>query len=215
MKSKLVALATSVGLLVIAHGTARADVVVLTFEGLQNLEPILNYYNGGLGGFGSGPGPNYGIAFQSNSLAIISNAAGGTGNFSNNSSGNTVAFFLSGVGDVMDVTAGFTTGFSFFYSAVGSGSVSVYSGLDGTGNLLQTLSLSDTGNNGPSGGSTTTGTRSELPLVAQPNLSCLVARQILSASTTLPSGHRYLPSPAPSSARDYPVSSPRAVVFSA
>jgi hypothetical protein len=52
----------------------------------------------------------------------------------------------------MDVTAGFTTGFSFFYSSVGSGSVSVYSGLDGTGTLLASLNLADTGNNGPTNG---------------------------------------------------------------
>jgi hypothetical protein len=42
----------------------------------------------------------------------------------------------------MDVPAGFTKGFSFYYSAiVYPGSVSVYSGLDGTGSLLATLDL--------------------------------------------------------------------------
>ncbi len=42
----------------------------------------------------------------------------------------------------MDVAAGFTTGFSFNYTAVNvPGSVSVYSGLDGTGTLLATLAL--------------------------------------------------------------------------
>ena len=42
--------------------------VVLTFEGLQNNEQVLNFYNGGSGGSGSGPGPNYGITFGSDSL---------------------------------------------------------------------------------------------------------------------------------------------------
>ena len=123
---------------------ARAGTITLTFEGLQDTEPIDNYYNGGLGGFGSGPGPNYGITFSSNSLAIISDLDGGSGNFTNNPSGDTVMFFLSGPGDVMNLAAGFTTGFSFFYSgnsAVGDGSVDVYSGLNGTGTLLASFSV--------------------------------------------------------------------------
>lgn len=122
--------------------SARAGTVVLTFEGLQDNEPVLAYYNGGLGGFGSGPGPNYGITFGPDSLAIISGCWGGSGNFSGAPTMPTVAYFLTGPGDVMDVPAGFTTGFSFYYSAVVyPGSVNVYSGLDGTGSLLATLDL--------------------------------------------------------------------------
>src|SRR5262245_60609999 len=116
MKSKLLTFVASIALLAILPGVARSSVVTLTFEGLQNLEPIESYYNGGLGGFGSGPGPNYGIVFTPDSLAVISAAAGGTGNISNLPSGDTAAFFLSGSGDTMNVAAGFTTGFSFYYS---------------------------------------------------------------------------------------------------
>jgi hypothetical protein len=151
MKVKLAVLAVSIGILGILSTVALAD-TVLTFEGLKDLEPIESFYNGGLGGFNSGPGPNYGIVFTTDSLAVIAISAGGSGNISNVPSGSTVAFFLSGAGDVMNVTAGFTTGFSFFYSAVGPGSVSVYSGLNGAGTLLASLSLSDTGNNGPPNG---------------------------------------------------------------
>jgi PEP-CTERM motif len=136
---------------VLAVASARAGTIVLTFEGLQDEEQVLNYYNGGFGGNGSGPGPNFGITFGPDSLAIISGAAGGSGNFSGAPTMPTVLFFLSGPGDVMDVPAGFTTGFSFFYSAVVyPGSVSVYSGLDGTGSLLASLGLAVT----PSGGAT-------------------------------------------------------------
>jgi len=143
-----------VGLLVIAFALstslASAGTIVLTFEGLQDLEPIENYYNGGLGGLGSGPGPNYGIIFGPDSLAIVSGAVGGSGNFSGSPSGTTIAFFLTGTGDVMDVPAGFDTGFSFYYSAVVyPGEVDVYDGLDGTGSLLAALDLPVT----PSGGS--------------------------------------------------------------
>jgi len=117
-------------------------IIDITFEGLQDQEPILDYYNGGFGGSGSGPGPNYGIAFSGDSLAIVSGTEGGAGNFSSSPTMPTIAFFLNGAGDVMDVPAGFTTGFSFYYSSpFYSGEVDVYSGLDGTGDLLASLVL--------------------------------------------------------------------------
>jgi|DewCreStandDraft_4_1066084.scaffolds.fasta_scaffold48400_2 hypothetical protein len=121
---------------------AQASVVVLTFEGLKNLEPIGQYYNGGFGGSGSGPGPNYGIEFGSSALAVIDGDAGGSGNIANEPSPSTVAFFLSGPGVVMNVPLGFTTGFSFFYTSVSlAGTVTVWDGLNGTGNLLASLNL--------------------------------------------------------------------------
>jgi hypothetical protein len=130
-------------MLVLAAVSAKASTILLTFEGLGNNEKVLNYYNGGFGGNGSGPGPNYGITFGPDTLASISGSvSGGTGNFSGAPTMPTVVFFSSGPGDVMDMPAGFTTGLSFFYSAVKlPGSVSVYSGLDGAGTLLASLSL--------------------------------------------------------------------------
>jgi len=135
-----------------------AQVPILTFEGLKDQEPVLNFYNGAYGANGSGPGPNYGITFEGQSLASISDLstiltpAGiplqGTGNFSNAPSGITTVFFLSGVGVVMDVPAGFSTGFSVYYAAANTaGSVTVYDGLDGTGNVLATLQLPVNGAN--------------------------------------------------------------------
>jgi hypothetical protein len=120
--------------------TVKAQPVTLNFVGLQDEEGVANYYNGGYGSEGSGPGPSDGIVFGSDSLALISSANGGSGYFSNAPS-DTVLFFFSGPGDVMNVAAGFTTGFSFYYSAAYSGSVSVYSGLNGTGTLLASLNL--------------------------------------------------------------------------
>ena len=138
------ALALAVGFAV----PASAATIVLTFEGLQNSEPILDFYNGGLGGMGSGPGPAYGIVFGADSLALIDADNGGGGNFANEPSPSTVAYFLSGPGVIMNVPGGFTTGFSFFYSANSVGSVTVYDGLDGTGNLLATLPLALNWQNG-------------------------------------------------------------------
>jgi hypothetical protein len=65
---------------------APGAVITLTFEGLQNLEPISDYYSGGLG-------PNYGITFTSDSLALISQWTGGTGNFDGSPTMPTIAFF--------------------------------------------------------------------------------------------------------------------------
>ncbi len=121
--------------LLCAAGSARAAIIDLTFEGLGNLVPIGSYYAGG-------GGPNYGITFSPNSLAIIEGSAGGTGNFQGEPSPTTVAFFLSGGADTMDVAAGFTTGFSFYYSSINvPGSINFWSGLDDTGTLLATLAL--------------------------------------------------------------------------
>jgi len=147
-------------LLLLALGATKAFAtpVTLTFTGLQSYEPINTFYDGGTGGDGSVfSGPNYGIVFGSDSLAIISDQEGGGGNFSNvpPPGTNTIAFFLSGPGDVMDVAAGFTTGFSFYYAAATyPGSVSVYSGLDGTGTLLDTLNLAVNGSGCDSSGYT-------------------------------------------------------------
>lgn len=143
---KVLGLILLIGLVSIAMPIMQGGVVTLTFEGLKDQEAVDNYYNGGLGGSGSGPGPSDGITFTSNSLAIIEEAAGGTGDFSNPPSGDTVLFFLSGTADTMNVAAGFTTGFSFYYAdQVGfTGSVDVYSGLNGTGTLLASLSLPST-----------------------------------------------------------------------
>jgi hypothetical protein len=59
---------------------------------------------------------------------------------------NTITF-TSGTGAIMDDPAGFTTGFSFNYSAYAdAGAVTVWSGLDGTGTLLATLTLPTTPN---------------------------------------------------------------------
>lgn len=130
----------------LAVAQTASTTVTLTFEGLKDNEDILNYYNGGLGSEGSGPGPNYGIVFGSGAQAIISIESGGSGNFDMNPSGDTVAYFLTGGGLIMDVPAGFTTGFSFYYAAaVDAGSITVYDGPDATGNVLATIPLPVTG----------------------------------------------------------------------
>jgi hypothetical protein len=127
---------------------AFADVVVLDFEGVGNVAAVNNFYNGGTDSLGNS-GTNYGIGFSSTSLGIIDADAGGTGNFANEPSPSTVLFFLSGGAATMNVAAGFTTGFSFFYAgnSTQAGSVTVYDGLNATGNILATLVLTPNGGN--------------------------------------------------------------------
>lgn len=121
--------------------TANADIIVLNFEGLQNSEGVLNYYDGGTGSDLSGPGPSYGITFTSNGTAYISNQNGGSGGFAGNPSGDTAfAFVNNSQPAIMDVAGGFTTGFSFYYSAINAtGEIDIYSGLDGTGTILDSF----------------------------------------------------------------------------
>jgi hypothetical protein len=144
-------LVSALALAIMSSGLAGSAgaVTVLTFEGLQDLEPVGSFYNGGTGGNGSGPGPNLGAAFSSNALAVIDADAGGTGNIGGEPSPSTALFFLSGTAATLNYSAGFSTGFSFFYTAINNpGSIAVYDGLDATGNVLATLELPLTPFNG-------------------------------------------------------------------
>ena len=134
---------------------ASAAVIDLTFENIDvyphsNSVQILEYYNGGFSSAGT-TGPNYGVSFPSNALNICLNtlstvcsntSRGGLGD-PNSQLG--ALFFLSGSNTFVNVAAGFTTGFSFNYTAINvGGTVNVWSGLDGTGSLLASLVLPTT-----------------------------------------------------------------------
>lgn len=119
----------------IAVASANASISTLTFEGIGNLNAVGNFYNGGAG-------TNYGVEFVGNTLGLIANSAGGTGNFTNAPSMPTAMIWLDGAATTMNVAAGFDTGFSTYYSSVDfSGSIDIWSGLDGTGSILATLNL--------------------------------------------------------------------------
>jgi hypothetical protein len=113
---------------------ARSDVIVLTFEGVGDLTPVGDFYDGD-------GGPDYGIRFSPDTLALVDSDAGGNGNFANEPSPNTVMFFLDAEQAILNVAAGFTTGFSFFYSSTTAAAVNVYAGVNGTGALLASLEL--------------------------------------------------------------------------
>jgi len=126
--------------LLLAGTFASATTVTLTFEGLQAGELVNDFYNGGTGSLGSS-GPNYGIGFSVGTACLDADVSGGNCNSANEPSPETVLDFHESDGAIMNVYAGFTTGFSFFYAANEPGSVTVYDGLDGGGNILATLDL--------------------------------------------------------------------------
>ena len=114
---------------------------VLTFEGLQHLEAVANFYNGGTGGNGSTSGSNFGVEFSTNSLGLIASSAGGTGNFSHNPSGSTIVYFLTGSSTVMNVPGGFSDQLSFYYSSSNASEIRVFDGLNATGNLIASIPI--------------------------------------------------------------------------
>lgn len=136
----------------------QASTIVLDFEGVNKTHPsgfayVGGFYNGGTSSDGT-TGTNYGIEFTANAQAICLNTPGvscsntSRGDQGNPSSQKGGLFFLSGAETYMNVAAGFTTGFSFFYSAINqTGSISVFDGLNGAGNLLATLALGLTPSN--------------------------------------------------------------------
>jgi hypothetical protein len=147
--------------LVCVASYAEATVIDLTFEGINatypstNYASIENFYNGGTSSQGTS-GPDYGIGFSSNALAICLNTPGNTcsntskGGLGDPNSQKGALFFLSGAQTFMNVAAGFSTGFSFNHANINDvGSVTVWSGLSGTGTLLATLSIPTTVSNCP------------------------------------------------------------------
>ena len=123
--------------------SAHATPVLLTFAGLQDLQAIGNYYNGGAG-------TNYGVSFSSDVFALKSVFQGGAGGFSADPT-NTPAMFIMGntganVTGTMNVGPGFSNGISFFYTGAFQETVTIWSGANGTGTVLATMNLSP--NNG-------------------------------------------------------------------
>ena len=136
---------------------ASAATIYLDFEGIApypNSGNVLigDYYNGGTSSIGTS-GTNFGVSFTSGATLLCLNTAGT--NCSNTSRGGQGistsqqgALFFPQANPTMNVAAGFDQGFSFVYSdpfAVGT-TVSIFSGLNGGGDLLASLVLSGTPN---------------------------------------------------------------------
>jgi hypothetical protein len=121
----------AVAALVTLASRADAMPITLTFEGLDNLEMVGDFYNGGAGG-------DFGITFSETARGIVDRDNGGTGNFANEPSPDTVMFFDEGdFSTTMNVLDGFSSSFSFLYTSLSyPAALMVWSGLDGQGGML-------------------------------------------------------------------------------
>ena len=160
--------ALSIGLSLLAS-QAFASTITLTFGNEANQALIENYFNGGTDSQGKS-GPNDGIAFSANAESLKAGFSGtggqGTGKFENLPSGapGILLFATPGTGvtNAMNDVAGFQS-LSFDYSILtnsasfAGGTVSLFSGLNGTGSLLGTVTLSAAGTTVPCTGNLVNG----------------------------------------------------------
>jgi hypothetical protein len=144
------------GLLGIAGGTpARAFSIELTFEGMKQGELVHDFYNGGfaltgnngLGGNGSGPGPDFGVTFT-NDAVILTDGKHYVGEPTPPGVmllGDNSVPGGAGVVVMMNASAGFVSDLSFYYGSIDSpGKVQIFSGTSGTGTLLAQMDLAIT-----------------------------------------------------------------------
>ena len=136
---------------------AQGNVITLNFEGIaprnnNNNVLIQGYYNGGAASNGAS-GPNYGVEFSAGATLLCLNDL--TVQCSNTSKGGggvagsgLAAMFFPNANPIMNVAAGFDTGFSMAYGNPFAAQVGVeiWSGVGATGQLLASSSLAATPN---------------------------------------------------------------------
>ena len=128
---------------------AHAAAVTLTFSGLYELDQVQEFYNGGLSR-GNARGPALGISFAPAATVASDISVGGHFLTANEPSAPVVMAFNAKRSDaagtaLMNVPAGFSGGFSFYYSSPATGGlVTVYDGANGTGNVLAQIQLVQT-----------------------------------------------------------------------
>lgn len=130
----------ALGSLALSFGAPAFAAFTLNFEGVCDFGEVQGFYNGGTDSCGNS-GVNYGVAFGAGSLGLIDADSGGGGNFANEPTPNTILFWLNSGSAILNYAAGFDTGFSFFYTSSTAAKVSVWDGLNATGNLLGEIDL--------------------------------------------------------------------------
>ena len=118
-----------------------SQTVTLDFEGAPGyVNSIGSFYAGGTDGEGHA-GPNYGISFSDAAVGLTND---GDFHYFSNAPTPGTALFAFDDSAVMNVTGGFFHHFAFYYSSPSatSNAVNIYSGLNGTGTLLASVSLS-------------------------------------------------------------------------
>lgn len=139
-------------LLVCLFPAQRATATVMDFEGLitdpsiVGGEGVEQYYNGGVGSLGSGPGPDFDIGYAVGGSTVVD--AGDIGATAVSGSNIVTTFEVNGdmifslVGPLSDLS----NLFSFYYvTARNDATVTLYDGLDATGSVIGSTTLAATG----------------------------------------------------------------------
>jgi hypothetical protein len=109
--------------------TLQARGATIGFDELQTGEDVLDYYNGGFGSLGTGPGPSSGVIFSTGWIVGSPDVYGAL-------NGESAAILRTGL---IDIPAGWSGPTSFYYS--GSMQVNFYSQESGLGTLVGSLQL--------------------------------------------------------------------------
>jgi len=131
---------TIAALALLAAAPAFAQTTVVDFETAPGyVNPVLEHYNGGVDSLGQ-PGANLGISFSAGAVALSNDELGPY--YLNAPSPLAVMYAFDDTA-VMNVAGGFVDRLTFWYSSSQStlDAVKIYSGLNGTGTLLASVSL--------------------------------------------------------------------------
>ncbi len=140
MNFKLIS-ALAVGLL--SATSAFSGPITLDFEGATSFASVADYYNGGTDGAGASFDANFGVSFAGDALALSNDGTGSGANgefFTHAPSAGTVLAPV-GADAALNRSVGFINTASFYYSSSQVASVSLFSGLNGTGTLLGSFNL--------------------------------------------------------------------------
>jgi len=131
---------SAAALALLAAAPAFAQTVTLDFEGAAGyVNTIGEFYNGGTDGLGH-TGPNYGVSFTEAAVALSNDELGPY--YANAPTPLTVMYAFDSSA-LMNVASGFAGRLTFAYSSLQNSldAVNIYSGLNGTGTLLASVSL--------------------------------------------------------------------------
>jgi hypothetical protein len=122
--------------------TAPAFATTIDFQGAGDYNFVQDYYNGGTNDAGAS-GANLGVSFGPDALVVTNDE-----NFTYYSNAPTPGVLAAiGPDTALNYAAGFNT-LSFWYSSIADTTISIFSGLSGTGSLLASIDLLANAQNG-------------------------------------------------------------------
>jgi hypothetical protein len=130
IKKSIMALA-----IISASVSAYASPVTIDFENVESFSSVGDYYS------------DYGISFGLDALAFANNELNPTA-FSHAPSPTNVMFSAANGDAFLNAALGFTGSASFYYSSLAAGTIHIYSGINGTGDILGTFVLGENATNG-------------------------------------------------------------------